>query len=189
MSDPAQIACPDDILLGLVERLSGDGESGAKELSKLLRSYPNDARLHFLDGSLLAGAQDYDAAQMAMRRAVELSPDYGLARYQLGFLLLSRGEAHAAQEAWGPLHGLPSDHFLRLFADGLTHLIHDRFEDAIIRLEEGIAANDLVEPMNNDIRLIIAEAKVKLAEGVQGETVTSSAHLLLQQAALKSTRH
>jgi tetratricopeptide (TPR) repeat protein len=189
MSDAPQAACPDNVLLGLVEKLSDDEASGRKELSELLRAYPDDARLHFLDGSLLAGVQDYEAALMAMHRAVELAPDYGLARYQLGFLLLSCGEAYAAQEAWGPLHGLPPRHFLRLFAEGLTHLIHDRFIEAISTLEEGIAVNDVVEPMNNDIRLIIAEAKGKLADGEQGETVTSSAHLLLQQAALKSTRH
>lgn len=189
MVETSAAACPDDVIAALLETVTNDEPAGVRELDRLLTRYPEDPRLHFLQGSLLAAAQDYPAAHRAMRRAVDAAPDYAIARFQLGFLLLTSGEPHAAQEAWGPLHGLASDAYLRLFAEGLIHLIHDRFAEAITRLEDGISRNDDNPAMNNDMRLIIEEARRKLAAESDTASVSSSAHLLLQQAALKATRH
>jgi Flp pilus assembly protein TadD len=189
MVETSAAPCPDDVIAGLLETVTNDEPAGISQLERLLTRYPDDPRLHFLRGSLLAAAQDYTAAHRAMRRAVDLAPDYGIARFQLGFLLLTSGEPHAAQEAWGPLHGLAASDYLRLFAEGLTHLIHDRFAEAIARLEDGISRNQDNPAMNNDMRMIIDEARRKLAVDGDTDALSSSAHLLLQQAALKATRH
>jgi tetratricopeptide (TPR) repeat protein len=158
-----------------------------EQLEALLTAYPQDARLHFMKGSLLAGSEDYAAARVSMRRAVDLAPDFAVARFQLGFLLLTSGEPYPAQEAWGPLHALPKNHYLRLFVDGLCHLIRDEFEDTIRMLEAGIAGNSENLPMNRDMQLIINEVRSKL--GASQDTATSSVDQLLQQAAFKGTRH
>lgn len=189
MVETSAAPCPDDMIAGLLETVAGDEPAGVAELERLLARYPDDPRLHFLRGSLLAAAQDYAGARRAMRRAVDLAPDYAIARFQLGFLLLTSGEPHAAQEAWGPLHGLASNDYLRVFAEGLTHLVHDRFAETIARLEDGIARNQDNPAMNNDMRMIIDEARRKLAGDGDSDSLSSSAHLLLQQAALKATRH
>jgi hypothetical protein len=131
----------------------------------------------------LAGNEDFVGARASTRRAVDLAPDYAVARFQLGFLLLTSGEPHAAQEAWGPLHGLPRQNCLRSFVEGLCHLIRDEFVDAISSLEKGIAANHENPPMSRDMHLIIEELHRKIA-GHQGG-VTSSVDQLLQQSALK----
>src|SRR5271156_6341339 len=98
--------CPSERISSLVTSIQKNEPRGMRDLDGLLSEYPRDPRLHFLKGSLLAGQQDYAAARAAMRHAVDLAPDYAIARFQLGFLLLTSGEAHAAQEAWGPLHSL-----------------------------------------------------------------------------------
>jgi tetratricopeptide (TPR) repeat protein len=177
--------CPEARVAALVATLAEDEPRGTGELDALLGEYPGDPRLHFLKGSLLAGNEDYVAARAALRRAVDLAPDYAIARFQLGFLLLTCGEAHAAQEAWGPLHGLPGDDALRLMVDGLTHMIHDRFAEALDRLREGMARNLDNPALNGNIRLIVDELERKAAGG---DDSPSPAQLLLQQAALK-TRH
>jgi tetratricopeptide (TPR) repeat protein len=178
--------CPEDRLNALLGDIRQDERRGMRELDTVLGVYPNDPRLHFLHGSLLAGRQDYAAARAAMQRAVELAPNYAVARFLLGFLLLTSGEPIAAQETWGPLHALPEEHYLRPFVTGLTHLIHDEFSDAIRLLEQGISRNQENAPMNRDMQLIIEEARRKSA-GKGG--AVSSVDLLLQQAALKSSRH
>lgn len=180
--------CPDDRLQAVVSLANSNEGAVLAEVEILLAQYRDDPRLHFMKGSFLAASGDYEAAHEAMRVAVDIAPDFVLARYQLGFLLLSSGKAHAAQEAWGPLNGLPKDHYLKLFVTGLTHLIHDQFADAREWLERGIAANQENSPMNNDIRLILAEIATKGDSGPD-DVEASSVHQLLQQSALKSTKH
>lgn len=179
--------CPESRLSEMFATLRTDPVRGAKDLEGLLAHYPEDARLHFMRGSLLAGEQDYAAARTAMRRAVDLAPDYPIARFQLGLLLLTCGEAYPAQETWGPLHNLPRDHYLRLFVEGLMCLVRDDFAGTIRLLEQGIAANHENPPLNRDMQMVIDEVRAKSGGMTKG--AASSVDLLLQQAALKSTRH
>ena len=172
-----------DALNMLVQTIGKDPRKGMRELDGMLVDFPRDARLHFLKGSLLAGNEDYQAARAAMRRAVDLAPDYAVARFQLGFLLLTSGEPHAAQEAWGPLHALPPDNFIRIFVDGLCHLIRDEFDEAVRRLQDGIARNREIAPMNRDMQLLIDEIRAK---GLKSGGAMSSVDFLLQQSALRT---
>lgn len=177
--------CPEAKVGDLLALLGSDQDRGVAALDVLLSEYPNDPRMHFLKGSMLAGRQEYAAARACMRHAVDLAPDYAVARFQLGFLLLTSGEPYAAQETWGPLHALPAKHHLRLFVDGLCHLIRDEFDDTIRLLEEGIAANQENAPMNRDMQLIITEVRNKM--GTAGGV--SAVDMLLHQATLKGTQH
>lgn len=181
--------CPDDRMSGLLAVLGRDETIGINELDSLLEQFPDDPRLVFLKGSLLAGSQDYAAARTYMRRAVDLAPEFHVARFQLGFLLLTSGEPFAAQEAWGPLHALPKASYLRIFVDGLCHLIRDEFDDTVRVLKEGIAANQENPAMNRDMQLIIDEVLSRQASSDGGGGPVSSVDLLLQQAALRSTKH
>lgn len=181
--------CPEEKLEALVSMVGEDETRGTYYLEDLLGEHPEDARLHFLKGSLLAGRQDYTSARASMRQAVDLAPDFEIARFQLGFLLLTCGEPHAAQEAWGPLHGLAPGNYLRIFVQGLCHLIRDEFDDAITALQDGIARNSENPAMNNDMQLIIGEVRRKLSASDEDVAPVSSAHLLLQQAAFKATKH
>ena len=185
MTDNDRKLCSEARLSALLAAAAKDEARATGELTALLLDFPSDPRLHFLKGSFLAGKQDYAAARMAMRRAVDLAPDYGIARFQLGLLLLTSGEPYAAQEAWGPLHGLAAEHYLRLFVEGLCHLIRDEFGRAIQSLEEGIARNAENPAMNRDMQLVIDEINRKRSDSGGA----SSVDLLLQQAALKATRH
>lgn len=183
--------CPDNEFAALVAMMQQSAQSAMAELDALVPRFPDDARLHFLRGSIMASKKEYEAARKAMRRAVDLAPDFAIARFQLGFLLLTSGEVWPAQEAWGPLHGLSDDYYLVHFVRGLCHLIRDEFAEAIADLERGIAANQENPPLNNDMRMIIDEMHEKdlLGDGPDNRSDVSSAQLLLQQAALRSTRH
>ena len=168
MADPANSLCPEDQLASLLESASESDERGLQQMDALIVRYPEDARLHFLKGSILAGQENYEAARASMRQAVDIAP---------------------AQEAWGPLHGLPKGSYVKYFVEGLCHLIRDEFVDAIAKLEDGIRRNDEIALMNRDIQLIIDEIRHKDLGAPSTSPDTSSAQLLLQQAAIKSTKH
>jgi tetratricopeptide (TPR) repeat protein len=182
--------CPDAKMSAVLATMNKDPGRALNDIEKLLGEHPRDPRLHFLKGSLLASNEDYVAARAAIRRAVDIAPDFAVARFQLGFLHLTSAEPHAAQEAWGPLHGLPEDNYIRLFVTGLCHLIRDEFPETIRCLEDGIRRNTENPPMNRDMQLIIDDVRRKPSKLAIKPAATSSVEFLLQQSAFKKpTKH
>jgi len=176
--------CGDGEMAELVQRIgsSADSASDLAEIDRLLARFPEDPRLHFMRGSVLAGRQNHLEAHASLSRAVELAPDFAIARYQLGFFELTSGEVDRALSTWGPLMRLPDDAYLRVFAESLTHLIRDEFEQALAGMRKGIALNRENEPLNGDIRLLMAECE-KLQDGGRnaGEEASSATSVLLGQ--------
>ena len=182
--------CPDAELQAIVAAAGAEPAGGIARLEPLIGRYPADPRLHFLYGSLLAGAQRYDEGIEAMARAVALNPGYVLARFQLGFLLLTCAKAEAAQQTWLPLLALPDDNPFRLFALGLGHLIRDEFVQTIDRLEAGMALNKDLPIVNNDMQLIVDEVRQILATKPAApaeEGATSATQLLFERYAIHDT--
>jgi tetratricopeptide (TPR) repeat protein len=182
--------CPDGLLAEAIALAGNDDAAGRARVAALLGEYPADPRLHFLYGSLLAGEGRYEEARLSMRRSVELAPDYEIARFQLGLLELSSGDAAAADLSLEPLAAGDSEAALPLFARGLRHLARDELAAAADLLRRGIACNTDHPLVSRDMELIIAriEEGGAPAEEESGEPV-SAAHLLLQEYAAKSTKH
>lgn len=165
----------DDATMAETLRIVGaDSAAGLARIDDLLTAYPDDARLHFLRASLLVGSRPIEA-HAAFSRAVAIAPDFAIARFQLGFFELTSGEGARAIATWAPLLALPDDHYLRRFVVGLTHLIHDRFAEAVAALRDGIAANTETPPLNGDMQLLIAQCEAQLdGPTVTGETSATS---------------
>lgn len=171
---------------------AGTGDAPAF-VERLLDAYPEDPRLHFLRGSLLAGSGRPIEAHSSLSRAVQLAPDFTLARFQLGLFELTSAEPARALATWEPLGALPEDHYLARFVAGLTHLIHDRFAETVLALEAGIEANKDNPPLNRDMRLVIERCS-GLANPAQAEAATaieeaSATSFLLAQLGGRGTTH
>lgn len=147
--------CSDDDMAQVIAVAEAGRGDELPLVERLIEAHPDDARLHFLRGSLLIGHDRPIEAHAALARAVTLAPDFVLARFQLGFFELTSGEPHRALATWGPLAELPKEHHLSRFVAGLTHLIHDRFDDAVAELRAGIAVNTENAPLNRDMTLIV----------------------------------
>lgn len=180
--------CPDDRLSEAVASFGADPAGDILRTQTLAGEFPNDARLHFLLGSLLAGSQRYAEAETWMQKAVELAPTYHIARYQLGFLRFTSGDVAGAVAAWEPLEVLSADDPLRLFAVGMVHLAQDQFQEALAAFRQGVRRNELYPPVNGDIELLIAKIEeTQAAPGIsnQGEEreaeEMSAAHWLLKR--------
>ncbi|PSJ42196.1 hypothetical protein C7I55_08150 [Sphingomonas deserti] len=174
----------------LTQALQDGSGSDIQAVDRLIADYPEDPRLHFLRGSILAGIGRSIEALAALRQAVELAPEFAIARFQLGFFQLTSGEAAAALSTWGPLALLPDDHYLRHFVAGLTRLIRDEFEEAERHLREGIAANSENPPLNRDMELILSQVnQISAAESPTPENGDASAtSFLLDQFSGRSGR-
>ena len=181
--------CPDELLAEAIALAGNDDAAGRERVASLLEDHPSDARLHFLHGSLLAAEGRFAEARASMRRSVELAPDYEIARFQLGLLEISSGDAAAADLTLEPLAAGVSEAALPLFARGLRHLARDELAAAADLLRQGIACNRDHPLVSRDMELIIA----RIEEGDKGEDESgepvSAAHLLLQEYAAKSTKH
>jgi len=177
--------CADETMQQLLVTASEDSQRGVEAIAAALEEYPGDPRLHFLKGSLLIGLQRFIEAHGSLSRALEIAPDYHIARFQLGLFELTSGEADAAAATWKPLHALASVHPLATFARGLEALIADRFEQCIAMLREGIAANDENLPLNRDMELVIEQCQALLAAqapprdaGDRADAVSATSFLL-----------
>lgn len=177
MSEPNKV-CPEASLARLGSIAADDSGKGLRKTEELLGKYPGDARLHFLQGSLLAALARYPEALPPMHRAIELAPGFAVARFQLGLLHLSSGSLGLATEVWSPLSDLNSDDALRLFAEGLQHMAADRFADASRLLRRGIAQNLEHPAINGDMMLVLE--RLEAADAAPGaDAASSEAHWLL----------
>lgn len=192
---------PDGDMEQLVAALSAPDSDDLAPIDSMLTQYPDDPRLHFMRGSVLAGMSDNIKAHAALSRAVEIAPDYAIARYQLGFFELTSGEADKALATWGPLLRAPKDNYLRVFVEGMVHVIRDEFTEAFAKFEKGISLNQENLPMNGDIQLLMRELRAKMDTGAgtpgasandgsdDESSATSATSLLLGQLGGSSTKH
>lgn len=140
---------------------------------------PQSGVPHFLIGSEHAAAGDIPAAEAAFERALALTPDFALARYQLGLLQFSTHRPGQALVTWRPLFDLPSADPLHHFVRGFEALARDGFDEALHHYREGLARNDINQALAADV-LQVMEA-VRQLPGAQGtgEPDTAASHVLL----------
>ena len=182
--------CGETEIADLINLMQADGENEVAPVDALITQYPEDARLHFLRGSVMASAGQLVQAYESMRTAVKLAPDFVIARFQLGFFELSSGDAASAVTTWAPLKDLATSHYISHFVRGLTHLIDDEFETALECLQLGIALNTENLPLNQDMQLIVDKiAGLSPAGEGAGKSEVSATSILLGQLPSSKTRH
>lgn len=186
MSEEMKAQCGDEQMREILVTADADTLAGVAAIDRALDAFPEDARLHFLKGSMLIGEKRFIAAHSALAKAVALAPDFHLARFQLGFFELTSGEAETALATWQPLLNLPEGNYLKVFVDGLEHLVADRFESCTETLRRGTALNSDNLPLNADMQLIIASCEEILGTGSTGaaadEGAVSATSFLLDTA-------
>jgi tetratricopeptide (TPR) repeat protein len=138
-------------------------EESMRLLKRTLHTYPSSARARYLLGAEHAQIGMFDRAVAEMAEAVKLDPGLSIGHFQLGLLHVTAGRVREAEAAWQPLDQLPADDPLRLFKSAMLHLVRDEFPACIEELQAGIAHNKRNEPLNDDMRRLLADLQKREA--------------------------
>lgn len=140
---------------------------------------PSSGIPHFLIGSEHAAAGNMAAAEAALANAVLLSPDFVLARYQLGLLQFSSERAALALVTWRPLFSLGEGESLGHFVRGFAALAQDRFEDALAHYRKGLDCGGRNPAVAADIVQIVDAVQRLLQREEAPRAGEASSHVLL----------
>jgi tetratricopeptide (TPR) repeat protein len=170
-----------DYFPDLMSRLARASVDAVPELIGAIAEHPHDARPWLLLAAEHAGAGRVDDAEAAYISALQLAPQFAIARFQLGLLQLSTARPAAARATWEPLRQLEQHDPLRLFAQGLEYLAEDNFEAAVHWLQQGIAHNTNNAILNHDMQKVLDRIKQlpNDADGSDAAEEASGAHFLV----------
>jgi len=177
------------VQLALDATRNGDAGSALSYLKEAVARPDATAIAHFLLGAEYAQLRMYDRALPEMESAVALDPSMSIARFQLGLLLLSSGDAVRASETLQPLCELGDGNALSHFGQGLIHLIRDEFEQTIQCMTRGMELNSENAALNADMQKIIDRVKAvtSSSENPSDKEEADSQHILLSAYTGKTT--
>lgn len=163
-------------LIHLALEADRNGDSGASlaYLKQAVSRPDATAPAHLLLGAGYAQLQMYDRAVTEMESALALDPSLAIARFQLGLLLLTCGDALRALDTLKPLAELGEAHALAQFGAGLIHLIGDEFGPSIACLHKGIALNTDNPALNQDMLKIIEKIEALPPQAPAAESGAAS---------------
>ncbi len=157
MMDPTLGRLDQAELLQLASNASGaaDSASAIAYLKEAVSRADASGAAHYLLGAEYAQIGMYERAVDEIESALALDPALTTARLQLGLLWIGGGAVERAESVLAPLAELAPDEALRHFGAGLCLLIHNQLDEAVLRLEQGVALNASNAPLDQDIRKII----------------------------------
>jgi tetratricopeptide (TPR) repeat protein len=118
--------------------INGDPVKQAEHYTKLVETYPDDERAHYLLGNHYFGQQGYDLAIAEYEKAVKITPDFSLPYNQLGYAYRFMGKFEDAEKAFKKYVELipddPNPH------DSYAELLMKmgRFDDAITNYRKAL---------------------------------------------------
>jgi len=161
----------DDELLSLsLDAISNARDEDAVVLLKVLvNRNPAHAMGHYLLAAQHAQLGLFERAESEFRRTAELAPDFAMARFQLGQLLLVKGDAEGAVSQFNAVGDY--DPALRAYAEGLAALATQQPDTALSALRRGLALPQAVAALTGDMQ--------RLADQLQagGAAVAAEAEL------------
>lgn len=181
MEDLESTSYNDLISLGMAASQANDGSQAIEWFRRACATQPTAGLPQFLIGSEFAALGQMNEAETAFANAVLLSPDFPIARYQLGLLQFSSGRAAMALLTWQPLLSLPPTDPLPHFVNGFAALAQDDFTEALRHYRQGLTLNATNDALAGDIGKIIARIEA-LPAATPGEALPadeSSTHLFL----------
>lgn len=107
-----------------------------------------------------------DRAEEGFARTVALSPDFNIARFQLGQLYLLKGDVLAAKSVLNPVTKATTGGELAHYAKGLIALADENTTTAIAELQAGLTYEPEIPALAADMR--------RMLEGLTGSLVKST---------------
>lgn len=122
-------------------------------LKALVERDPRHAAGRYLLAAQHAQMGLMDKAEVGFREAVALAPEFPMARFQLGQLLLTRGAADEARAMFAPLASEPNA--VGRYAAALSAAALEDRATAVAALQEGLAMPQEVPALTADMRRVL----------------------------------
>ena len=153
-------------LLHLAMQASQKGESDKAivYLKESISQKPTAESLYIL-GAEYAEIGMPERAISHINEALKINPELHTARFQCGLLYFILNDTTSAINTWAQLSEL-GDHYLHLFATGLSLISSEKYHEAKEKIQQGISSNDENPFLNEDMNRIIAN--------LNGESSTSN---------------
>lgn len=124
-------------------------------LKAFLKNEPNHVDALFLLGSEYAEINMYDEAIVYLERALAISPDAHLIRFQLGMMQLTLGNDQNSRETITPLLSIDDNNPIKHFALGINSIIAKNALDAVEKINKGLQlGSDNISLVNNMTKLV-----------------------------------
>ena len=148
-------------------------------LKTLLEREPGNVYAQYLLAAQHAQLGLMDRAEEGFRKTVEVAPDLVAARFQLGQLLLVKGEAGEARQVLQPLTLMHDA--LGAYARGLCAAGEEDPANAVRELEEGLALPQPIPALAPDMK--------NLRDRLLGLQAGSAAEILIEEEAAVAPRY
>ncbi|MGX9720041.1 hypothetical protein [Stenotrophomonas acidaminiphila] len=160
MSTMEYEALDDDELLHLsLDAINGARDADAVVLLKVLAGRsPGNPLAHYLLAAQHAQTGLMDRAEQGFKRAVELAPEFAMAHFQLGQLMLVKGDAAAAAHEFRQVRS--DDPAIACYAEGLCALAEERPADALASLQRGLGQPQAIPALAQDMRRLIDDSGI-----------------------------
>lgn len=163
---------------GMAASQNNHGETALRLFAQASALAPQSALPHFFSGSEHAAAGRVGPAEASFASALLLSPEFMLARYQLGLLQFSSQRAPLALLTWQPLLQLPDTDALLHFVRGFAALARDQTAHALQHWRAGLACQLANAAVADDIGKMV-EAVTHLVSPARRAEEPSPSHVLL----------
>ncbi|HKQ31136.1 MAG TPA: hypothetical protein VJS66_07625 [Burkholderiales bacterium] len=132
----------DELLhLALDASRRGRTEDSLVTLKRAMEIAPNDARIHYVLGSLYNQIGMIERAEKHLQHATTFQPAMENARFELGWLYWSTGRADTAAQTWKAFDDHGKEHPIYLFKTGLLHLAKNEYNECEKNLRLGLSVN------------------------------------------------
>lgn len=141
----------EELLRLVLDAINGNRDAEAMSMLKLMLSRdPMHLHATYLLAAQHAQIGMFDRAEAGMRTVVERSPEFSIARFQLGQMLVMKGAAGESREILSPL--FTGEDALSAYARGMAALSAEDVDSALHELESGLALPQEIPALAADMR-------------------------------------
>jgi tetratricopeptide (TPR) repeat protein len=154
----------DELLyLALDKNRRGRTEESLVTLKRALGIAPNDARVHYVLGSMYNQIGMIERAEKHLQHATVFDPNMENARFELGWLYWSAGQADAAAETWKAFDSKGKEYPLFLFKTALLQLAKNEYAECEKNLRAGLSVNGGAVPYAAEMAQLYKQVSSYLA--------------------------
>lgn len=151
-------------LLRLALDASGRGNAAdaVSMLKTLVERDPANMFAHYLLAAEHAQLGLMDRAEAGFLRAVDLAPDFPMARFQLGQLLFLKGENAGGEQVLVPLAQRQDDDALPAYARAMIAAANEDVAEAVAQLQAGLARKQEIPALADDMQRLLERLRALL---------------------------